>query len=211
MAFKWMNSEKSTFHSLPSASKTSTKGYLTDKIRHYFNWKTTNKKTALDVGCGAGQYAEILEKMGFEVYLLDASNKMLELARKRLKNPPQSVAPVNIFASSWGYRDESFDLIFASAIMIHVPDSERNHVYSTFYRLLKPDGYLFVNYKIDDHTLISIDGRYFAYYRDAAAIEQELKNYGFNIDYKTVQTNSKDMYLAPKFIQWANFYCTKIR
>jgi SAM-dependent methyltransferase len=183
--------------------------YLTDRFRYYFDWKTGEKRTALDVGCGAGQYAALLAEMGFEVHLLDESYKMLGLACERLGYAPKSIAPVNIFNLSWGYPDASFDLIFASAIMIHVPEKKRSHIYSTFRRLLKPEGYLFVNYKINDHTLISDDGRFFAYYRDDSWPQRELENNGFNIVSKDIKTNFTDMYLAPVDIRWANFYCTR--
>lgn len=179
------------------------------EIQDIFKRRPPAERIALDVGCGAGQYAELLAQMGFKVELLDASTKMLELACARMGLAPNVFTPVNIFDASWGYSDGSFDLIFASAIMIHVPQDKRRHVYSTFRRLLKRDGLLFVSYKIGDHTLISEDGRFFAYYRDQAVAQQELEDHGFRIEGITININNKDMYLVPKLIQWANFYCFK--
>jgi SAM-dependent methyltransferase len=164
---------------------------------------------ALDVGCGVGQYAELLVKQGFDVKLLDASSKMLDLACARLKLSRDSFTPTNIFDTSWGYPDAFFDLIFACAIMVHIPKGDAPNICRMFYRLLKPDGILFVNYKIGDHTLISKDGRFFEYYRNETLPRKELENAGFRIEDMTLTTNYKNMYLDPKQIRWANFYCKK--
>jgi len=94
------------------------------------------------------------------------------------------------------YDDEYFDLVFASAIMIHVPEDRRDHVYSHFRRLLKRDGVLFVSYKIGDHTLISEDGRYFAYYRDQQAAQNELEAHGFRVERLLISFNNKDCTLS---------------
>lgn len=177
------------------------------EIQYLFKQLDGNKGTALDVGCGAGQYSKLLAKLGFEVTLLDASRKMLKLASVRLKIP--LVEPINIFDASWRYPEASFDLIFASAIMIHVPQEKRDHIYANFRRLLKPDGILFVNYKIGDHTLISQDGRFFAYYRDDSQSQRELEDNGFQIRIEILDSNYKDMYQKPKLIRWAHFFCTK--
>lgn len=179
-------------------------------IQGILGQSASKERIALDVGCGAGQYAKLLAQLGFEVELLDASPKMLRLACARLGMAQDAFKPVNIFDADWGYTPEYFDLIFASAIMIHVPKEKRDQIYSTFHRLLKRDGLLFVNYKIGDHTLISEDGRFFAYYRDQKMAQQELEEHGFCIETVYININNKDMYLVPKMIQWANFYCFKI-
>jgi hypothetical protein len=137
-------------------------------IKDKFNWPSGERRVALDVGCGPGQYAKLLkEQLGFEVKLLDASRKMLEIACSQLGIPTNSFLPMNIFdRGGWGYRDSYFDLIFACAMMVHVPKEYADGIYKIFYRLLKPDGVLFVNFKIGDHSLISEDGRFFEYYRN---------------------------------------------
>lgn len=182
---------------------------LISELQHRFDWTNKRKRTALDVGCGPGQYAELLAKMGFEVTLLDASRKMLERASTRLGISSDHLLPINIFNANWGFPDLSFDLIFACAIMIHVPKERRSQVYTTFYHLLKPDGILFVNYKIGDHTLISEDGRFFAYYRDESWPMTELENHGFRIEAMVLNTKNRNMYQDYKLIRWVNLYCRK--
>ncbi|MBI5929865.1 MAG: class I SAM-dependent methyltransferase [Chloroflexi bacterium] len=169
-------------------------------------------RKALDVGCGVGQYAELLSQQGYEVSLLDASQKMLTLATQRANIPQERAKKSSIFDWKFGYGNEYdhyFDLIFACAIMIHVPEDKRERVYSTFHQLLKPAGILFVNYKLGDHSLISDNGRYFAYYRDDSWIQQELEKNGFQILVKIEDMNYQDMYGFPKQIRWAHYCCNK--
>ena len=99
--------------------------------------------------------------------------------------------------------------IFASAMMVHVPKERANDIYSKFYRLLKPEGLLFVNFKIGDHSLISMDGRFFEYYRDESYPMTQLSNNGLRIEEVIWSINSRTMYDDPKMIRWANFFCRK--
>ncbi len=42
------------------------------------------------------------------------------------------------------YKDQSFDVIFAYAVLEHVSPDNRPHIINELYRILKPDGYLLV-------------------------------------------------------------------
>jgi SAM-dependent methyltransferase len=42
-----------------------------------------NIQTVLDIGCGTGRHAELLADMGYEVYGVDKSEHMVEIARER--------------------------------------------------------------------------------------------------------------------------------
>ena len=169
------------------------------------------KNTILDIGCGVGQYAEFFIQQGFNTYLMDASNKMLDMAYNRLNISKDKLNLCSIFADNWGYSDEFFDIIFASAIMVHVPKKEVAKIYKSFQKVLKPNGLLFVNFKIGDHSLIAADGRFFEYYRDIDQPRQDLLTAGFRVDDIILRTNNQNMYYDPKEISWANYYCQKAR
>lgn len=166
-----------------------------------------NGKKALDVGCGPGQYAELLVEKGFEVELADISKNMLKKASERLDITTPN--PVDIYELSQKFSEETFDLIFACAMMVHVPLDRAKDVCRSFYRLLKSGGILFVNVKLRDHTLISKDGRFYSYYRDHLIPMSMLKETGFSIEELTLRWNRKNLYGDPKEIHWANFYCKK--
>jgi SAM-dependent methyltransferase len=191
---------------------------LVTRISDVVSWpRGTGKKHALDVGCGPGQYAKLLMSHGFSVELLDASKQMLEKARALLQEdvaPPEPRTLADL-ANQRLYEAHYFDLIFACAIMVHVPRAEVPGVLKSMYRILRPGGALFVNFKIGDHTLLGVgmenenDERYFEYYRDHSVPWIMLEESGFAIHELTLRWNRKTMYRDPKRIHWANFYCTK--
>jgi len=76
-------------------------------------------KTALDVGCGTGNYAIRLSKICKEVTGFDISDKMLSEFREKAEK--QRINNINIINSDWKNFDlvlnnfeKSFDLVFAS-------------------------------------------------------------------------------------------------
>jgi len=56
--------------------------FLEEIFRKYLAWIP---KTVLDAGCGTGGHALLLAKRGYEVTGVDASNDMIEIARKKAK------------------------------------------------------------------------------------------------------------------------------
>jgi len=167
-----------------------------------------SKLRALDVGCGPGQYADLLEKRNFQVDLLDSSARMLRSASSRLGRalPPE---PRSIYELVDCQEHNVYDLIFASAIMVHVPIQKTRDIYRAFFQLLKPRGVLFVNYKIGDHTLVAADGRFYAYYCDEVKPEVLLTSCGFTVEDRHVSTSCRDLNDKPTFTKWANLYCRK--
>lgn len=71
--------------------------------------ETVQLKTALDVGCGAGHYVDLLEKAGLEVTGMDYSEKMIALAKD---NHPSSRF---IVANGYNipFNNKSFDLVIS--------------------------------------------------------------------------------------------------
>jgi len=182
------------------------------RIRDFVKWPRERGKyidrRAIDVGCGPGHYAKMMADEGFAVELVDVSVRMLEMASQLLG---LSVCPPtrDIYDLRRDFSTASFDLVFACAMMVHVPLDRADDIYQSFYHLLKPGGILFVNYKLRDHSLISADGRFFQYYRDYMIPMKALQETGFVIEEVVTRWNRKNMYDDPKVIQWANFYCKK--
>jgi SAM-dependent methyltransferase len=64
--------------------------FIHELIKKY----ASNAGSILELGCGTGKHAELLSKMGYEVFGVDMSHEMLEVANKRLiglgkKQPPK--------------------------------------------------------------------------------------------------------------------------
>lgn len=78
-------------------------------------------KTALDVGCGPGNYCELLLGKGFEVTGVDYSQNMLARAEK---NAP-GAKYVRANAYELPFKDQSFDLVISIGVMQCLSDEER--------------------------------------------------------------------------------------
>ncbi len=91
----------------------------------------------LDVGCGTGVHLEHYQKAGCDVYGIDLSPSMLQVARKRL-GESANLHMGN--ASKMPYSDKSFDLIIMSEVLHEMPRTVRSTVLEESKRTLKEDG-----------------------------------------------------------------------
>ncbi|MFA6485899.1 MAG: class I SAM-dependent methyltransferase [Candidatus Magasanikbacteria bacterium] len=96
-----------------------------------------NKKI-LDVGAGTGRLSVRLSKMGASVTALDVSEKMLA----KLKSKSNKIESVIGDAESLPFPDNSFDIVVAAFLIVHLKDPRR--FFDEAYRVLKEDGVLAV-------------------------------------------------------------------
>ena len=174
-------------------------------------------KLALDLGCGAGQCAKWLFEHGFSVHLVDDSKEMIALAKATMKNSLEPSTQNNKYEFHkldaklihTHFANVKFNLIVANALLVHISPRHAGELFAKIYDLLVPNGRFFVNFKLRDHTLISMDNRYFAYYRESSVPEAMLRHAGFQIDEIALRLNNKTLYDVPMSILWANFYCRR--
>lgn len=181
------------------------------RISDFVTWESFKGKKALDLGCGYGQYAKLLKEKGFEVTLYDASQEMLDLASEHTGIAAPHIIKGDVFKLEEPQLKTlgPFDLIFACAIMVHVPKKMALDIYRKLYSLLKPDGLFFVNFKIKDHSLVSEGNRFFEYYSSYTIPQNMIRSVGFKESELTLRWNNTNMYGRPLKIHWANFYFTK--
>ncbi len=82
-------------------------------------------KSILECGCGPATILELLWQKNKQFYGIDISEKSIALARKRLfnkKNIHISVGQVEKLK----YKDNTFDLVFANAVMEHLTDPDKS-------------------------------------------------------------------------------------
>jgi ubiquinone/menaquinone biosynthesis C-methylase UbiE len=92
----------------------------------------------LDVGCGSGYIASILENKGFKVTGVDISTKMLELAKM---NAPQSTF-LKMDMKKLDFPKDSFDGIVCLYSIFHVQRRYHLKILKSFRRVLRPKGLL---------------------------------------------------------------------
>jgi len=81
-----------------------------------------NLKTALDLGCGLGHYADILQQHGFEVLAVDGRAENVEEARRRFPHLRFQVADAQDPALS---QLGKFDLVFCFGLLYHLENPFR--------------------------------------------------------------------------------------
>jgi 2-polyprenyl-3-methyl-5-hydroxy-6-metoxy-1,4-benzoquinol methylase len=98
----------------------------------------SEKKTALDVGCGSGgRIINRLLENGFDITAIDISERMLQLAKKT--HPNVKFEKVDII--DWK-TDDKFDLIIAWDSIFHLPLDFQKPVVEKLCNFLYPQGVL---------------------------------------------------------------------
>ncbi|GGG23857.1 methyltransferase [Rhodococcoides trifolii] len=111
---------------------------------------SSQRRTAVDVGCGPGDAAEVLAECGLEVQGVDASPVMVEIARTRHPSIDFAVADM----SSLPFDDDSFDAVCAWYSIVHTPADTLAAVFDEFRRVLREDGWLLLAFQTNAPTLL---------------------------------------------------------
>ncbi|CAN5249325.1 class I SAM-dependent methyltransferase [soil metagenome] len=96
-------------------------------------------KRVLDAGCGPGVYSEWLIEHGAEVVAVDASPKMVELAKQRL-GVTIDVRQADLSKPLTFLDHSSFDIVLSPLVLEYIEDW--GSTFAEFYRVLCPEGYL---------------------------------------------------------------------
>ncbi len=98
------------------------------------------KARILDAGCGTGGDTAFLVSKGFSVESVDASKKMIGIARKKL--PKHKFHLANI--SKINYPKNSFDGIVAAFSLIHLRKRDSKNTIKKFQASLKKNGLIYI-------------------------------------------------------------------
>jgi ubiquinone/menaquinone biosynthesis C-methylase UbiE len=100
-------------------------------------WPNLSGKRVLDVGCGPGVYTQHLVQLGATVTAIDASDNMLELARKR-NGASAEFRQIDISQPLDMFEPASFDFIHAALCLDYISDWRL--LFKEFRRLLAVGG-----------------------------------------------------------------------
>lgn len=95
----------------------------------------------LDWGCGSGRDSLAMMRAGYDVVAVDLSDAMADAA--------EALTGLAVRRETFADLDDegTFDGIWASASLLHVPSEELPGVLTQAVRALKPDGVLYVSFK----------------------------------------------------------------
>jgi SAM-dependent methyltransferase len=107
---------------------------------------------ALDIGCGAGNYAAWLATQGFQVTGVDISPAAIELAERlaRKNRVPCRFVVADLLGNALPF-EASFDFAYDWEVLHHVFPEDRGRYVSNVYRVLRPGArYLSVCFSEND-------------------------------------------------------------
>lgn len=97
----------------------------------------------LDVGCGFGRDVMFFLEQGLDVYGIDLSAKMVEMAKEYEPQGKYFIMDVE----EMSFEDNFFNGIWCSAVLYHFKKSDLHDVFTEIKRVLKKDGILYLNLK----------------------------------------------------------------
>jgi SAM-dependent methyltransferase len=126
----------------------------------------------LELGCGSGRHSAEMIAAGFDVRSTDGSPEMAAEAARRLGRPVETLR--------FDELDEqtTYDAVWASACLLHVPKADLRNVLARIWRALKPAGLFYASFKEGNADGRDTIGRYYNYpseewlkncYRDAGS------------------------------------------
>jgi ubiquinone/menaquinone biosynthesis C-methylase UbiE len=100
-----------------------------------------HRERALDFGCGLGRITRALAQHFDECVGVDISEDMVRGAQDLNANVPGASFVVNVANDLARFNDASFDLVFSSIVLQHVPDRSTIESYiAEFCRVVRPGG-----------------------------------------------------------------------
>ncbi len=167
-----------------------------DGTEHYLSFLKPGD-SILDVGCGAGVKSDYLLRRDFEVTGIDFSEKMIELAKKRVAKGEFSVKDIK---EPLGF-DNQFEGVFAQAVLLHISKKEVVGVLKNLIAAIKEGGYLYIAVKElrdgrpEEEIVTENDygydyQRFFSYYT-LEEMKKYLSEVEMKVVYETVTSSGK--------------------
>ncbi|MEU0881806.1 class I SAM-dependent methyltransferase [Lentzea sp. NPDC005914] len=135
-----------------------------------------------DVGCGPGEVTAVLHDLGVDVFGIDLSPAMIELARRNHPGPRFEV----------GSMTEPLPTTVSGVIawwsLIHIPDDQVPVVFGHFHRALKPNGLVQLGFHVGDEARLKTQGygghpmRVHVHLRPPERVAQWLRDAGFAVE-----------------------------
>jgi len=116
---------------------------------------------ALDIGCGSGRHAILLDAFGFDTYACDVSADAVRGTRVRWTAPANRVTQAQMTALP--YADDHFDIAVSYAVFYYGTAQEAQRAIDELHRVLKPGGRALVCVPTSDDwraSLLDDSGRF---------------------------------------------------
>lgn len=109
----------------------------------YFLSLLSPHATVLDAGCAGGYKTKYIGERGFDVEGIDLSDEFIAIAQNEL--PQYRFTQMDL--RHIDQLPHSYDAIYTSAVLLHIPKNEVPSILKKFHAKLHPDGYLYIAVK----------------------------------------------------------------
>lgn len=146
-----------------------------------------------DVGCGTGRITAHLRQLGLDVFGIDLSPGMIEVARR--DNPGLRFELGSM--TDLALDDASVTGLIAWYSLIHVPDDEIGSVLAHFRRTLRAGGPLLLGFHLGDETKLKTEGygghpmKVHVHRRQHAQLITWLDDAGFTVEWHRTVTSAE--------------------
>jgi SAM-dependent methyltransferase len=150
----------------------------------------------LDIGCGAGVKSKYLSNKGFKVTGMDFSEEMIGIAKREVPNVDFMVGDIYELDSF----QNTFDAVFAQAVLLHIPKEKVLEVLQKFKNKLNPNGILYIAVKevkngVDNEIVKENDygyeyERFFSYFT-LPEIKDYIEKIGLELVWENVANSGK--------------------
>ena len=155
----------------------------------------------IDIGCGGGVKSRYLKAKGFEVTGVDFSEKMIEIAERESVGIKFEVGDIYEIDK----YPETFDGVFAQAVLLHIPKSRVIEVFKKLKSKLKPGGLLYVAVKAipEDGSEEAVKKendygyeyeRFFSFFT-LPELEKYFRDIGLSVVWKTITPSGRTKWL----------------
>ncbi|MBP6944772.1 class I SAM-dependent methyltransferase [Patescibacteria group bacterium] len=184
---KYIKNTIDVYDKLGAAYLSSVGNATPDEIHAFIHGLPTSAKV-LDVGCAGGRDSKIFADHGFYVTGIDLCEPFLQEAQNNV--PSGTFIQQDVLELD--FEDAYFDGIWACAVLLHLEKKDLPQVLSDFYRLLKPNGSVFIAVKQGEGERSVVDSlsggnsRFFSFYQ-LAEIEALVRAAGFTVNYSKIK------------------------
>jgi SAM-dependent methyltransferase len=173
----------------------------------HFLARLPRRSRVLDAGCGPAHHAALMARAGHDVIGIDASAGMLRQARLRAAQ----VRTARMSLDALCFRAGAFDAVWCAAAILHVPREHLPQVLAGFRRVLRPGGWLGLNFQVGRGSEVverGADRRFFEYYPDARSVIRELRRAGFTVDSTLCGETGRNTHGLDLTLRWATVYAS---
>jgi len=157
----------------------------------------------LVISCGTGWEANFLMARGFELAGIDTSAEMLKRARNRVPGGTfKRMSMQNLHFSP----QETYDAIWSTRTLIHVPQTLTIDVLAAWKRVLKPGGILGLGVNIGERNgweeTLAVPPMFYHYFAEGE-LEEALEAAGYQVVEKVAMTSKYDSAASRNFFVFA--------